>query len=52
MLKGPRNIDGAKKLLAEAGYKGQPVTCLVAQDQPPLKADGRGHGRPAEEASA
>ena len=39
-LKGKRDIDGAKKLLAEAGYTGQPVTCLVAQDQPPLKAMG------------
>ncbi|MDX2155239.1 MAG: ABC transporter substrate-binding protein [Hyphomicrobiaceae bacterium] len=39
-LTGPRDIEGAKKLLAEAGYKGQPVTCLVAQDQPPLKAMG------------
>src|SRR5262245_36435127 len=39
-LKGKRDIDGAKKLLAEAGYSGQPVTCLVAQDQPPLKAMG------------
>ncbi len=40
VLTGPRNIEGAKKLLAEAGYSGQPVTCLVAQDQPPLKAMG------------
>jgi len=40
VLKGPRNIDGAKKLLAEAGYSGQPVTCIVAQDQAPLKAMG------------
>ena len=39
-LKGKRDIEGAKKLLAEAGYSGQPVTCLVAQDQPPLKAMG------------
>jgi peptide/nickel transport system substrate-binding protein len=39
-LKGKRDIDGAKKLLAEAGYSGQPVTCLVAQDQAPLKAMG------------
>lgn len=35
-----RSIDAAKKLLAEAKYSGQPVTCLVAQDQPPLKAMG------------
>ena len=39
-LKGKRDYDLAKKLLQEAGYSGQPVTCLVAQDQPPLKAMG------------
>ena len=52
ILKGKRDIDGAKKLLAEGGYTGQPVTCVVAQDQPITKAHGRRHGRPAEEASA
>jgi peptide/nickel transport system substrate-binding protein len=40
ILKGPRNFDGAKKLLAQSGYAGQPVICLVAQDQPILKAQG------------
>jgi peptide/nickel transport system substrate-binding protein len=35
-----RNIDAAKKLLAESGYSGQPVTCVVAQDQPNTKAQG------------
>ena len=40
LLKGKRDYDLAKKLLPEAGYTGQPVTCLVAQDQPPLKAMG------------
>jgi peptide/nickel transport system substrate-binding protein len=40
ILKGARNLDLAKKLLAESGYKGEPVTCLVAQDQPALKAMG------------
>jgi len=40
ILKGPRNIDGAKKLLAQSGYAGQPVTCLVAQDQPITRAQG------------
>ncbi len=40
ILKGPRNIEGAKKLLAEAGYKGEPITCVVAQDQPLLKPMG------------
>src|SRR5882672_8300394 len=39
-LKGKRDIEGAKKLLAEAGYAGQPVTCIVAQDQPITKAFG------------
>jgi peptide/nickel transport system substrate-binding protein len=40
ILKGPRNIDAAKKLLAQSGYGGQPITCLVAQDIPYLKAWG------------
>ncbi|MCO6418892.1 ABC transporter substrate-binding protein [Siccirubricoccus sp. KC 17139] len=40
VLKGPRNLDAAKKLLAESGYSGQPVTCLVAQDQPITKSMG------------
>jgi len=35
-----RSLEAAKKLLAESGYNGLPVTCLVAQDQPPLKAMG------------
>src|SRR6201992_2124692 len=29
-----RNIAAAKKLLAEAGYANEPVSCIVAQDQP------------------
>src|ERR1700730_6230811 len=40
ILKGKRDIAAAKKLLAESGYSGQPVTCLVAQDQPITKAQG------------
>jgi peptide/nickel transport system substrate-binding protein len=40
VLKGPRNLDAAKRLLAEAGYNNEPVTCLVAQDQPITKAMG------------
>jgi peptide/nickel transport system substrate-binding protein len=40
ILKGPRNLEGARALLREAGYAGQPVTCLVAQDQPITKAMG------------
>jgi len=40
ILKGPRNLDAAKKLLAESGYSGEPVTCLVAQDISITKAQG------------
>jgi peptide/nickel transport system substrate-binding protein len=40
ILKGPRNIDAAKRLLAESGYAGQPVTCMAAQDLPAHKAWG------------
>jgi peptide/nickel transport system substrate-binding protein len=40
ILKGPRDLDGAKKLLAQSGYAGEPITCLVAQDQPITKAQG------------
>jgi peptide/nickel transport system substrate-binding protein len=40
VLKGPREFDGAKRLLAETGYSNQPVTCLVAQDLPIHKAWG------------
>jgi peptide/nickel transport system substrate-binding protein len=40
ILKGPRSIEGAKRLLAAAGHNGQPITVLVAQDQAPLKAMG------------
>jgi peptide/nickel transport system substrate-binding protein len=40
ILKGPRNLDAAKRLLAESSYAGQPVVCLVAQDQPITKAQG------------
>jgi peptide/nickel transport system substrate-binding protein len=40
ILKGPRNLEAAKKLLAESGYAGQPVTCLMAQDQPITKPQG------------
>src|SRR6201997_393411 len=40
ILKGPRAFDAAKRLLAESGYAGEPVSCLVAQDQPVIKAMG------------
>jgi peptide/nickel transport system substrate-binding protein len=40
ILKGRRNFEAAKRLLADSGYSGQPVTCLVAQDIPQSKAWG------------
>ncbi|MGJ5204770.1 ABC transporter substrate-binding protein [Bradyrhizobium sp. HKCCYLR20261] len=40
ILKGKRDFTAAKKLLEEAGYKGEPITCVVAQDQPITKAFG------------
>jgi peptide/nickel transport system substrate-binding protein len=40
ILKGPRNFDAAKRLLAESGYADQPVTCLAAQDIPEFKPWG------------
>jgi peptide/nickel transport system substrate-binding protein len=32
ILKGPRRLDLAKRLLAEAGYAGEPITVMAAQD--------------------
>jgi peptide/nickel transport system substrate-binding protein len=40
ILKGQRNFDAAKRLLAESGYAGQPVTCMAAQDYYFIKAWG------------
>jgi peptide/nickel transport system substrate-binding protein len=40
ILKGPRKLDAAKRLLAESGYMGQPVTSMAAQDLPYQKAWG------------
>jgi peptide/nickel transport system substrate-binding protein len=40
ILKGKRDFDLAKKLLAESGYANQPVSCIVAQDQVITKAQG------------
>jgi peptide/nickel transport system substrate-binding protein len=40
ILKGPRNLDAAKRLLAQSGYSGQPITLMAAQDLPHNKAWG------------
>jgi peptide/nickel transport system substrate-binding protein len=39
-LKGERHYDESRRLLAEAGYKGEPVVMLVAADVPITKAQG------------
>ena len=40
ILKGPRKVEAAKRLLADSGYVGEPVTLMAAQDRPPHKAWG------------
>jgi peptide/nickel transport system substrate-binding protein len=40
ILKGPRKLDAAKRLLGESGYAGERVTLLAAQDIPNHKAWG------------
>lgn len=35
-----KDVAAAKKLLAESGYKGEPVTCVVAQDMAATKSMG------------
>lgn len=41
ILTRPRDMAAARRLLAESGYSGQPVTILVAQDLAPLSAMGQ-----------
>jgi len=40
ILKGPRKLDVAKRLLADSGYAGEPVTVMAPQDVPVAKAFG------------
>jgi peptide/nickel transport system substrate-binding protein len=40
ILKGPRKLDAAKRLLTQSGYAGEPVVCMAAQDLPNHKAWG------------
>ena len=40
ILKGTRQLDAARKLLAQSGYAGEPIICMAAQDIPNHKAWG------------
>jgi peptide/nickel transport system substrate-binding protein len=40
IVKGPRKLDAANRLLAESGYAGEPVTLMAAQDIAHHKAWG------------
>jgi peptide/nickel transport system substrate-binding protein len=40
ILKGPRKLEAAKRLLGESGYAGEPLTLMAAQDIPNHKAWG------------
>jgi peptide/nickel transport system substrate-binding protein len=40
LLKGPRKLDAARRLLAESGYAGQPVTFMAVQDLTHFKVWG------------
>jgi peptide/nickel transport system substrate-binding protein len=40
ILKGSRKVEAAKRLLAESGYAGEPVTLMAAQDLAHMKAWG------------
>ena len=40
ILKGPRDLNAAKRLLAESGYSGEPITLLAGHDLPPQKGWG------------
>ncbi len=40
ILKGQRDLNAAKRLLAESGYAGEPVTLMAAQDLAAFKAWG------------
>ena len=40
ILRGPRKLDAARRLLEQGGYAGEPITCMAAQDLPHHKAWG------------
>jgi peptide/nickel transport system substrate-binding protein len=38
ILRGPRKVDAAKRLLADSGYAGEPITVMAAQDIAPTRS--------------
>jgi peptide/nickel transport system substrate-binding protein len=36
-ISGPRNVEAAKKMIVDAGYKGEPVVLMSPSDQPQLQ---------------
>jgi peptide/nickel transport system substrate-binding protein len=40
ILSGSRKFDAAKRLLAQSGYSGEPITLMAGQDVPPMKGWG------------
>jgi len=40
ILRGPRKVEGARRLLADSGYAGEPITVMAPQDVPGLKPLG------------
>lgn len=40
VLKSPRNLEAARRLLTESGYTGEPIVCMAAQDIPHYKLWG------------
>ena len=40
ILRGPRDLEAARRLIRDSGYSGEPIVCLVAQDNPDFKAWG------------
>ena len=40
-ITGPRNLDAARKMVAESGYKGEPIVLMLPSDQPAIQASAQ-----------
>ncbi len=40
-ITGPRNLDAARKMVAESGYKGEPIVLMSPSDQPAIQASAQ-----------